>query len=219
MKLKYLSLPLLIHITRKDAVCGRHRHQEKSRRWAGGGGRKEKQYSLVSGRDSWSDWLFGIDCFDSWFLLFFPSNFRTMTDNCWTSNWWVNTSSDLVALTTKVAQMLRQSNKIDYFWYNLWVVDPGIVSLITEINAEARSTEAKSATGQGRHLSISWLPHLSNVTEQLSEKHLKAFGLLLGAGCNRRQPALKAGILSLSVCREEAESGSYWKNRFPEIVI
>ena len=46
VKLKYLSLPLLIHITRKDAVCGRHRHQEKGRRWAGWG---EKGEAILTG--------------------------------------------------------------------------------------------------------------------------------------------------------------------------
>lgn len=41
-----------------------------------------------------------------------------------------------------------------------------------------------------RNLSITRLPHLYNVTEPHSEKHS---ALLLGAGCNRRQPALKGG--------------------------
>lgn len=110
---------------------------------------------------------------------FFPSNFRTMTDDCWTSNWWVNTSSDLVALTTKIAKMLRQSNKIDYFWYNLWVVDAGCLGLITHINTEAMSTDAKAARGQVRNPSITWMPHVYHALNSAEEHQ----SLWIASGC------------------------------------
>lgn len=139
MKLHCLPSLLFINIM-GERHCGR----EAIRRRGRGGGKERRSSACWCGRNSWLAWLFGIDCFDSWFLLFFPPliNFRTMTDNCWTSNWWVNTSSDLVALTTKVAKMLRQSNKTDYFLYNLWVVDPGFLSLIVHMNTEAVLTDA-----------------------------------------------------------------------------
>ena len=106
------------------------------------------------------------------FIIFSPSNFRTMTDDCGTSNWRANTSSDLVASTTKIAKMLRQSNKIDYFWYNLWVVDPRILSLITHINTEAVSADAEAGSGQVKKLSVTWMDaHHCRATEQCEEKH------------------------------------------------
>lgn len=116
--------------------------------------------------------------------------------------------------------MLRQSNKADYFLYNLWVVDPGILSLIVHINTEAVLTDAKAATGQVRNLPNTRLPHLYNVTEPHSEKHQEVSALLLGAECNGRQPALKRwGFWILSFSRKETKSDLYWKNRCPEIVV
>lgn len=128
------------------------------------------------------------------FIIFSPSNFRTVTDDCGTSNWRANTSSDLVASTTKIAKMLRQSNKIDYFWYNLWVVDPRILSLITHINTEAVSADAEAGSGQVKKPSITWMDASSLPCHGAvwRETPRKASGLLLGAGCHRRQPALKS---------------------------
>lgn len=102
--------------------------------------------------------------------------------------------------------MLRQSNKTDYFLYKLWVVDPGILSLIVHINTEAVLTDAKAATGRVRNLSVTRLPHLYNVTEPNSEKHRKDPALLLGAGCNGRQPALKGGNSGSFQCLEKRQS-------------
>lgn len=102
--------------------------------------------------------------------------------------------------------MLRQSNKTDYFLYKLWVVDPGILSLIVHINTEAVLTDAKAATGRVRNLSVTRLPHLYNVTEPNSEKHRKDSALLLGAGCNGRQPALKGGNSGSFQCLEKRQS-------------
>lgn len=49
---------------------------------------------------------------------------------------------------------------------------PRILSLITHINTEAVSTEAKAARGQGRDPSITGVPHLYTVTERRAEKPL-----------------------------------------------
>lgn len=181
MNLKYLPSLLFINITRRKKlfVGG------TDLRRGGGGARKGRRSRAHWCQGEIHDWIdcLGLTVLTVDFYYFFPSNFRTMTDNCWTSNWWVNTSSDMVALTTKVAKMLRQSNKTDYFWCNLWVVDPGILSLIMHINTEAVSTDAKAATGQVRNLSIIWLPHLYNVTEQHSEKqHKESLSCFWGPG-------------------------------------
>lgn len=53
------------------------------------------------------------------------------------------------------------------------MVDPGILSLITHINTEAISVDAKSARGQVKNLSITCTHHLYNATEQHAEKHPK----------------------------------------------
>lgn len=90
------------------------------------------------------------------------------------------------------------------------MVDPGILSLIMHMNTEAVSTDAKAATRQVRNLSIISLPHFYNVTEQHSEKQRRVSELLLGAEGNRRQSALKAGNLILSVSRKKkTESDLY----------
>lgn len=161
------------------------------RRGGGEGGEKrERRHNGLWCQGEIHDWIdcLGLTVLTAGFFFFSPSNFRTMTDNCWTSNWWVNTSSDLVALTTEIAKMLRQSNKIDYFWYNLWVVDPENLSLITHINTEAVSTDAKAARGQARNPSITWMPPVSDAlsSEQRNtwKDSLDCFWVLGSRGCS-----------------------------------
>lgn len=152
------------HYWRRETIHGRDRFKERRRRKKTA--TEEKHCSLVSRINSRLE-LTGIDCFDSWFLFFSLSIFRTMTDYCRTSNWWVNTSSDPVALTTKIAQMLRQSNKIDYYWYSLWAVDPGILHLITWRQYPQKEKQRRTSEKFTSLLT----PHLHNVTEKYMKTH------------------------------------------------
>lgn len=68
VKLHYLSSLPFINITKGKTPLGGKLSREEEEE---GEGKGEAVLASV-GRNSWLAWLFGTDCFDSWFLLFFP---------------------------------------------------------------------------------------------------------------------------------------------------
>jgi hypothetical protein len=139
-----------------------------------------------------------------------PRNSRIMTDNCRTSNWWVNTSSDLVALTTKIAKMLRQSNGIDYF-------------LIQSVGGWPRNSQSNPTYKQrlyqqeSRHQSPGSVPS-SNAPGRLRSTSSSSLWMSLGDGWHRKQPSVRAGIL-IPAASSKIRVWLGWKNRLPQIVV